>query len=70
MDAMPLYEYECSDCGKRFDRLVAASAADDAACPRCGAAKVRRLISVIAGLGGSAPDPAPQCGQGACGACS
>ena len=67
---MPLYEYECSDCGKRFDRLVAASAADDATCPRCGAAKVRRLISVIAGMAGRASEPAPQCGQGACAHCS
>ena len=67
---MPLYEYECSECGKRFDRLVSAAVADDAECPRCGARQVRRLISVIAGLGGSSAEPAPQCGQGACGACS
>jgi len=67
---MPLFEYECSDCGKRFDRLVAASAADDATCPRCGARQVRRLISVIAGMTGRAAAPAPECGQGACGACS
>jgi putative FmdB family regulatory protein len=67
---MPLYEYECSDCGKRFDRLVQASEADDAACPRCGALEVRRLISVIAGMTGRAATPEPQCGQGACGACS
>lgn len=66
---MPLYEYECSACGKRFDRLVSVSAADDAVCPRCGDRHVRRLISVIAGMTGRAAEPAPVCGQGACGNC-
>jgi putative FmdB family regulatory protein len=67
---MPLFEYECRACDKRFDRLVSAAAADDAECPRCGAREVRRLISVIAGMTGRAEAPAPVCGQGACGACS
>jgi len=67
---MPLYEYECSGCGKRFDRLVSVSAADDAVCPRCGATQVRRLISVIAGMAGRTAEPAAQCGQGACAHCS
>ena len=70
MAAMPLYEYECRECDRRFDRLVSASAADSAACPRCGSVDVRRLISVIAGMTGRAEAPAPVCGQGACGACS
>ena len=67
---MPLYEYECGACGRRFDRLVSASEAAEAVCPRCGASEVRRLISVIAGMTGRASNPAAQCGQGACGACS
>jgi putative FmdB family regulatory protein len=67
---MPLYEYECRLCDRRFDRLVSASVADQAECPRCGSVEVRRLISVIAGMTGRAEAPAPQCGQGACGACS
>jgi putative FmdB family regulatory protein len=67
---MPLYEYECADCGKRFDRLTSIASADEASCPRCGAVNVRRLISVIAGMTGRADAPAPECGQGACGACS
>lgn len=67
---MPLYEYECADCGKRFDRLTSVATADEASCPHCGARNVRRLISVIAGMTGRADAPAPTCGQGACGACS
>ena len=67
-EAMPLYEYECPACLARFDRLVSASAADDAACPRCGEPRARRLISVIAGMTGRAAPPT--CGQGACESCS
>jgi putative FmdB family regulatory protein len=66
---MPLYEYECRACDKRFDQIVSMAAADETACPRCGAHEVRRLISVIAGMTGRAAAPAPVCGQGACGAC-
>lgn len=67
---MPVYEYECTACDARFDRLVAHAEADRASCPRCGAAEVRRLLSVIAGLGGRGEPEAPACGGGACGACS
>lgn len=49
---MPLYEYRCEDCGGRFDRLQSA-AAGAPSCPTCGSASVRRLISLIAGLGGN-----------------
>jgi putative FmdB family regulatory protein len=65
---MPLYEYGCPSCDARFDRLVSMAEADDANCPRCGA-HAKRLLSVIAGLGGRATPPAPTCGGGACGAC-
>jgi len=67
---MPLYEYECPSCEARFDRLSAVAEADDAPCPRCGERHTRRLLSVIAGMTGRAAAPAPQCGGGACDACS
>jgi putative FmdB family regulatory protein len=67
---MPLYEYECRECEHRFDRLSAMGAADEAACPSCGAANARRLISVIGGITGVAEAPAPMCGGGACASCS
>lgn len=70
---MPLHEYECAACGARFEQIVSVRAADDVGCARCGATTVRRLLSVIAGVGGrSGPDVAPPaagCGAGACGNC-
>ena len=42
---MPIYEFECSQCGHRFDRLQKLSDADPAECPQCGAPKVQRRVS-------------------------
>lgn len=72
---MPLYEYSCEACGQRFEALVPAGRADDAACTSCGA-PARRLLSLIAapvrgGDGAAAPASLPMAGGGGCcgGAC-
>jgi len=44
---MPIYEYECEGCGKRFEELVAADA-EPVPCPSCGSARTRRLLSGFA----------------------
>jgi putative FmdB family regulatory protein len=43
---MPIYEFECEGCGARFEDLVAAGDAT-VACPECGAARARRLLSNV-----------------------
>jgi putative FmdB family regulatory protein len=43
---MPIYEFECEECGVRFEELVAAGATE-IPCPECGAAQTRRLISAV-----------------------
>jgi putative FmdB family regulatory protein len=43
---VPIYEFECEDCGERFEELVAASTGS-APCPACGAERTRRLISAV-----------------------
>lgn len=42
---MPIYEFECSQCGHRFDRLQKLSDTDPTDCPQCGAPKVHRRVS-------------------------
>ncbi|HVL33942.1 MAG TPA: FmdB family zinc ribbon protein [Actinomycetota bacterium] len=64
---MPLFDFECTECGARAERLVSAGS-DAVDCERCGA-RAKRLLPVIAGLGGRTADPAPTCGAGACGNC-
>ena len=44
---MPLFEYECSKCGHRFEKIHKFSDRSIKACPRCGG-KVARLPSAPA----------------------
>ena len=43
---MPIYEFECGECGARFEELIAAGESA-VACPECGAASARRLLSNV-----------------------
>lgn len=43
---MPIYEFECEQCGERFEELVAADAAP-VACAKCGSERTRRLMSGV-----------------------
>jgi len=43
---VPIYEFECEECGARFEELVAAAAAGQA-CAECGSARTRRLLSSV-----------------------
>ncbi|HEX3126350.1 MAG TPA: FmdB family zinc ribbon protein [Thermoanaerobaculia bacterium] len=44
---MPIYEYECLQCGKRTELLQRMDEAPLAACPQCGG-EVRKLVSAPA----------------------
>lgn len=49
---MPLYEYQCQQCGNTFEMLRRIKDADgDAECPHCHALKVERLFSTFAADG-------------------
>jgi len=43
---MPLYEYECESCGKRFEKIIQKfSDPPPESCPHCGKGPVRKLLS-------------------------
>ena len=74
---MPIYEYNCHDCGERFEVLTAASQRTAArVCPACEGSKVEVLMSAFARPAGSVDEgfsgaPAGGCSCGgscACGA--
>ena len=46
---MPTYEYECDDCGHKFERFQLISAEPIKTCPKCQK-PVRRLIGGGAGI--------------------
>lgn len=46
---MPVYEYRCQDCNKKFSALIGVvAAADDEKCPNCGSANTAKLVSRFA----------------------
>jgi putative FmdB family regulatory protein len=49
---MPIYEYVCSQCGERFEKLVRSQQAQgQTPCPKCGSMEVERAVSAFATLG-------------------
>ena len=44
---MPLYEYECKQCGDRFEKIQKFSDEPEKVCPKCGG-EVERLLSAPA----------------------
>lgn len=46
---MPIYEFQCNDCGTDFDKLVRRiSAIDEVTCPECESHDVHKKLSVFA----------------------
>jgi putative FmdB family regulatory protein len=46
---MPIFEFECTECGEPFEELVrSANAIDDVVCPCCGGHHVHKKISTFA----------------------
>lgn len=46
---MPLYEFECGDCGESFEELVRSSSAiDKVLCPTCQSQQIHKKVSSFA----------------------
>jgi putative FmdB family regulatory protein len=65
---MPMFEYVCRACGKRFEELRS-RVPDQLApvCPRCGSAQVEKLFSPFASISPSSPPGATSSGSSPCG---
>ncbi len=51
---MPIYEFSCNTCGRRFSKLILVSQdKEEIRCPHCGSADVKRLFSPFGSLGSS-----------------
>lgn len=65
---MPLYEYRCTQCGNRYEKIQSFSAEPDTVCPKCGG-KVERPLTAPAlqfkGAGWYINDYAPKAAGGA-----
>lgn len=45
---MPLYDYDCSACGRRFEVIHGVDADPPASCPLCGSGPVRKAFAAPA----------------------
>ncbi len=70
---MPIYEYHCEACERRFEVLTSFSERDRArVCPSCESTRTRVLVPSSAAIGGegefkSTLPMAPSAGGGCCG---
>lgn len=68
---MPIYEYFCPACEKKFEELVFETKPAVVHCPQCGKPEVNRLISSFA-MAANVSSPMPMsgdgqgCGSGSC----
>jgi putative FmdB family regulatory protein len=44
---MPIFEYLCSDCGSKFEKLVLRPAIETVVCPSCGKDRLTPQISTF-----------------------
>jgi putative FmdB family regulatory protein len=64
---MPIYEYLCQDCGKKFEKLVRRAAdAPETECPSCGQKHLKQEYSTFAAhaSGSSKSAEMPSCPSG------
>jgi putative FmdB family regulatory protein len=65
---MPLYEYQCNECGEEFEKIMRFSEADKSPdCPACHGQDTRKKISSIASMrnstGGVSVSAGSSCGS-------
>ncbi len=63
---MPIYEYECRQCQRRFETLVLSSG-EPVSCPGCASAEVDKRFSAFAVGAESASERSAPAGCGRCG---
>jgi putative FmdB family regulatory protein len=65
---LPLYEYRCTQCGHRFEKIQSFSAEAEVECPKCGGVLERPLTAPafqFKGAGWYVNDYAPKAASGA-----
>ena len=65
---MPIYEFQCRECGEKFERLCKISDKEnEITCPKCGKKAAERQLSRFATVSSGSSDancvPGPQAGS-------
>ena len=64
---MPIYEYECGDCGRQFEKIVYPSSGP-ATCDDCGSSRVEKRYSAFAVVASPSLKSEAPAGCSTCGA--
>lgn len=72
---MPLYDYQCKDCGEAYEVRATIKEKEEgleSVCPKCGSHEVRQLLTLAMMVHGGKDSAAPTCcgpnsGSGCCG---
>jgi putative FmdB family regulatory protein len=69
---MPIYEYQCTHCGQKFEvRQAIGEDGSGLNCPKCHAGEPQRIFSSFFSRGSSETEPldvsCPTCSSGVCG---
>jgi len=68
MTVMPIYEYECLDCGERFELLQRmGEGSANLTCPQCGESRVTKQFSTFASASSGSSASMSSFGGGGCG---
>ncbi|MFC1558181.1 zinc ribbon domain-containing protein [candidate division KSB1 bacterium] len=69
---MPIYEFNCRDCNKKFDDLFSSYDISDmeVVCTHCGSNKTERILSLFSSPGVTAGDSCSSCSSSSCSSCS
>ncbi len=44
---MPIFDFACKQCGKKFDLMISNTQKNQVKCPECGSAEVKQLLSAF-----------------------
>ena len=66
---MPIFEYQCRDCGTKFEKILSSAAAAAVHCQSCDSPRVEKLLSIFAVSGTSSRALSSDHEGGPCGAC-
>ncbi|MEW6080547.1 MAG: zinc ribbon domain-containing protein [Bacillota bacterium] len=65
---MPIYEFKCSSCGEKFERLCRMGEDSPGPCPGCGSDASKKVLSLFAGKG-SKGSACSGCSSSKCSSC-
>jgi len=56
---MPIFDFQCQECGKKFDLMIANADKAKATCPECHSPNLKQMLSAFNTGGGSKSTPMP-----------